>query len=304
MNGLLVKNGGLLSSIQDSGRVGLCDIGLTQSGAMDELAFGYANMLLGNPLNTPCIEIAYGGAIFEVKGEISLVVCGAQIELTCNDISLALWQTHTLKNGDILKFDFASEGNFAYLGVAGGFDIRKEYASFSTCIKEGLGGFEGRKLRKDDFLRTPHKIFKERRKLKNELLPTYPKELNLRVLLGYQENCFSKESKEIFFSSTYTYDGVGDRMGYRLSGESIKSNRDGILSEAISFGSIQVPPSGEPIILLKEHQTIGGYPKLGALITPDCFRLAQLRSGGKVTFEAIELQEAQEITKKFYQAFR
>lgn len=304
MNGFIVQNGGLQNSIQDAGRRGLSDIGLTQSGAMDELAFGYANMLVGNAFNTPTIEVALGGLVLHVKGVMSIAITGAQIPVTLNAKPLALWQTHTLKEGDELSFGFASSGHFAYIAVAGGVQTPFCYGSFSTSIKEGLGGVSGRKLMMGDVISTGGSILEEVRKLSTAAIPTYPQSIVLHVVKGYQESSFEPSAQEVFFNSVYTYKGEGDRMGYRLSGEKVHSKVSGILSEPICFGAIQVPSHGEPIVLLKERQTIGGYPKIGSVIAVDCFKLAQLQAGGTICFKEISKEEARAQAQAFYTFFR
>lgn len=305
MNGFRVHNGGILCSIQDAGRKGLNDIGLSQSGAMDERSFGYANLLVGNAFNTPTIEIALGGASFVALGSMCIAICGADMSPTCNGHPLALWATHQLRKGDTLSFGYASKGQFCYLAIAGGFKTPFLYGSFSTSLKEGLGGIEGRKLKKDDVLLSVEaRCPISRRVLEKEFIPSFPDEVTLRVVKGYQESLFDAKAHEVFFTTPYTYKGEGDRMGYRLSGEKISSRVTGILSEPICFGAIQIPAHGEPIVLLKERQTIGGYPKIGSVITVDCFKLAQVQAGAKVRFEAITQEKARALTQAFYQFFR
>lgn len=304
MSGFLVENGGVQSSIQDAGRRGFSDIGLTQSGAMDEMAFGYANFLVGNAFNTPAIEIALGGASFKALHEMCIAICGATMHPKLNGHTIGLWQVHQLKKNDSLTFGFASEGQFAYLAVAGGFQTPHLYGSFSTSIKEGLGGIEGRKLKAGDLLPTSGaRCPMDRRKLEKQHIPYYPDEITLRLVKGYQEAMFDAKAQATFFNSVYTFKGEGDRMGYRLSGEKVVPSQSGILSEPICYGAVQIPSHGEPIVLLKERQTIGGYPKIGSVIAVDCFKLAQLRSGGRVRFQEVSLEEARKSTHAFYTFF-
>lgn len=303
-HGFSVQSGGLQSAIQDAGRKGVSDIGLTQSGAMDELSFGYANLLVGNAFNTPTIEIALGGLVLKAKGKMSIAITGADMSPTCNGKALALWETHDVREGDELSFGFASRGHFAYIAVHGGFQTPLMYGSFSTSIKEGLGGVQGRKFGSGDMLPSTGHLLGEKRRLQQTFIPDFSQNITLRVLKGYQEKLFSKEAQELFFNSVYTYKGEGDRMGYRLSGEKVVPMATGILSEPICYGAIQVPSHGEPIVLLKERQTIGGYPKIGSLIAVDCFKLAQLQAGGTVRFEEIGLEEAWAKAQAFYTFFR
>lgn len=304
MNGFIVENGGLQSSIQDAGRVGFSDIGLTQSGAMDEYAFGYANFLVGNTFNTSAIEVALGGIVLRACGNFSIAICGASMGCSINGDKIEMWQTYTLKEDDVLSFGFASSGSFAYIAVIGGFLTPLQYGSFSTSIKEGLGGIEGRKLLKGDFLACQNSVLGNKRKMEKPWIPTYGNEVVLRLVLGYQDELFSKEQKDIFFNTPYMYKGEGDRMGYRLSGEKIVPLVTGILSEPICFGAVQIPSHGEPIVLLKERQTIGGYPKIGSVLCIDCFKLAQLRAGGVVRFQEITQEEAQAKAQAFYSFFK
>lgn len=304
MSGFFVENGGVQSSVQDAGRRGFSDIGLTQSGAMDEMAFGYANFLVGNAFNTPVIEIALGGASFKALNEMCIAICGATMHPKLNGHTIGLWQVHQLKKNDSLTFGFASEGQFAYLAVAGGFQTPHLYGSFSTSIKEGLGGIEGRKLKAGDLLPTSGaRCPMDRRKLEKQHIPHYPDEITLRLVKGYQEAMFDAKAQATFFNSVYTFKGEGDRMGYRLSGEKVLPAQSGILSEPICYGAVQIPSHGEPIVLLKERQTIGGYPKIGSVIGVDCFKLAQLRSGGRVRFQEVSLEEARKSTQAFYTFF-
>lgn len=299
MSGIEVLSGGFLSSIQDSGRRGFNDIGLSQSGAMDELSFGYANWLVGNAFNTPVIEIALGGLVLKARAKMSIAITGADMSACINARPISLWQTHTLKKEDELSFNFANEGHFAYVSVAGGFLTPMLYGSYSTSIKEGLGGIEGRKLRAGDVLETKSIVLGDRRHLKQEWIPHFSDKIVLHVIKGYQDTLFDAKAQKTFFSTEYVYKGEGDRMGYRLSGEKIIPSVSGILSEPICYGAIQVPSHGEPIVLLKERQTIGGYPKMGSVLRADCYKLAQLKVGGRVLFKEIRLEEAREKSLAF-----
>ena len=290
--GFTVLKGGVQSTIQDSGRIGFCDIGLTQSGAMDETAFGYANKLAGNAFNTPVVEIALGGLALISTCKQTVAITGADMHPTLNSEPIGMWQTHRLEKDDVIRFGFASKGQFAYLSVAGGFKTPFAYGSFSTSVKEGLGGIDGRKLIEGDFLPTQGKCLSLKRRLPSVLIPSYSDEAVLRVVKGYQEALFDARAHETFFTTTYRYKGEGDRMGYRLCGEKIVPSVTGILSEPICYGAIQIPSHGEPIVLLKERQTIGGYPKIGSVIAVDCFKLAQLNAGGSIRFQSVTPEEA------------
>ncbi len=300
---LEVINNPVLVTIQDKGRFSYSHIGVSTSGVMDEFAYLYANKMLANSLDTNILEISFSNVIFKANTNTQIAITGAICEFFINDIAKTCWHTYNIKAGDIIKIGKILKGSRVYLGVHGGFDIQKEFGSFSTTIKENLGGLDGSKLKKGDVLSYEEFSFDHKKRLKEEFIPEYEDELTLRVILSYQEDAFDKEQKDKFFSSTYTISNEFNRMGCKLNGEPINSNIDGIISEGIAFGSIQIPKDGQPIILLKERQTIGGYPKIGSVLSIDCFKLAQMKVGSKIKFEPISIERAQEKVKLFYSIF-
>ena len=295
-----ITNNPILTTIQDKGRFGYSHLGVTNSGVMDEYAYIVANRLLNNPLDTNILEITLSNLELIASIETKIAITGANCDFFINDEKKEIWQTYSIKKGDILKVGKIYEGNWVYLAVVGGFDIKKEFGSNSTTITESLGGLDGDKLKKGDIL--PYKSCSDVTKIaiKKEFIPKYEDELVLRVILSYQENYFSMDEKKKFFSSSYTVTNEFNKMAYKLKGKPIKCDINGIISEGIAFGSIQITNDGQPIVLLKERQTIGGYPKIGTVINIDCFRLAQAKSGAKIRFEEISYEEALKKTKKFY----
>ncbi len=290
--------GGLLSIVEDFGRFGLNDKGITNSGVMDEYAYIILNKLLRNPPNTNCIEITLGGLKLEVDDTCAIAVSGADANFSINSKKGDIWKTHNLKKGDLLEFGFAKKGARIYLGVKGGFDIKQELGSNSVTIKENIGTNlkSGDKLKFLDNSFDGYNIC-----LKKEFIPSYEDNLTLRVILGYQENYFDEEQIESFFNQAYKISSQNNRMGYRLESKPIKCKIDGIISEGISFGAIQIPKDGQPIILLKDRQTIGGYPKIGSVLPIDCFKLSQLKAGNFINFKPISLEDAQAKMLKFKQ---
>lgn len=302
MGKIVVKKAGLQSSFQDLGRHGYADIGISEAGALDEYSFNTLNLLLGNFYATNMIEITLGGFEFQVISKHTMAAfTGANTPILLNNKPIKMWQSHFLKSGDIVKIGFAANGQRFYFGVSGGFEIEKTLGSFSSSIKENLGA---NPLKNGDTLSFTCKDFLERRVLKKEYIPNYENNLTLRVIQGYQFDTFSDENKEIFFNSTYEVTPQSNRMGFRLQGEPLKNVQKGIISEGISFGAIQIPSDGQPIVLLKERQTIGGYPKLGSLLPIDCFKLSQCKPKTKVTFKPISLSKATKLMKEFYDGFK
>ena len=292
MSGLRITKTGLLAQIQDHGRVGHGDIGMTQSGVADGYSATWANRLLFNTPDTPLLEILLGGMTFVSEVETTISLTGAQAELRINGIPQVLWKTHHIKPGDTIEIGLASSGLRLYLAVKGGFGCRQELGSCATTLKEGVGA----KAEEGDLLLCGHYPTLPIVSTPKDLIPEYLDVVTLRVVLGYQSEQFSAEQKGIFFSTPYQVTQATDRMGCRLEGEPIAYGGDELISEPIAYGSIQIPPDGQPIILLNERQTIGGYPKIGAVIPMDCYRLAQARPGTTVAFREIGLEEAVGVT--------
>lgn len=302
--GFEVINAGILTLLQDRGRFGFNALGVTQSGVMDEFAYFWANKLLQNDLNTNVLEILWSNLTLKATTPCVISVTGANLTLSINDKVYEPWQTFNIHSGDIIKFSKTIHGQRAYLSVKGGFLFHKEFDSFSTTLKETLGIFDGRALKRGDFLPCKSSRHIHTRRLKKHHQPNYHEPLRLRVLLGYQEEYFSNNAKKRFFSQSYMVSNENNRMGIKLKGEKIECDIDGIISEGISFGAIQVPKDGQPIVLLKDRQTIGGYPKIGSVLSIDCFKLSQIKPNTMIQFEEISLLQAQEKLRKFYSSFK
>ncbi len=303
MKGFEVLKAGIFTLIQDSGREGFSHLGVSNSGFLDEYAAFWANRLLDNSINTNLLEIVFSNVELKTTIDTSIAITGAFCEFTINGIKMDTWQSYNIKKGDIIKVGKFISGSRVYLAVKGGFDIKEEFGSNSTSIKEGLGGLTGDKLKNGDFLQiNSSKAILEKR-VSTRLIPSYMGDLTLRVVLSYQDNSFSKEQQVKFFSSSFKITSDFNRMACKLSGEKIESSLNGIISEGIGFGSIQIPKDGQPIILLKERQTIGGYPKIGSVLPIDCFKLAQAKIGTKISFKKIDIFYAQNKLREFYSLF-
>lgn len=302
MMGFVVKDSGVLSSLQDKGRFGYAQLGLTSGGAADGEAYYWLNKILGNSDTAGCIEVALGGLKLEATVEQIICVTGANAPLSINGDRVPSWQSHLVKPGDMIELGFANQGVRCYLGVSGGFCATPHFGSVSTVVREGVGGLldptrptlqNGKSLKKQDFLSTKtikpqHKLYK----LPEQYIPRYAKETEIRVIPSYQHNCFNRLDKRRFYSSQYEITKQWDRMGIRLSGPKILCNEIGLLSEGIALGAIQVPPDGQPIILMHDRQTLGGYPKIGTVFSSDISILAQSGQGTKMYFHPISVERA------------
>ncbi len=298
MQGFEVLNGGIWSTVQDLGRYGCAHLGITHSGAMDEYAYLWSQKLLDNHEGN-ALEILLSGLKLRATASTTLAVCGADLDFRINNEKQPIWQTHHIHEGDIISFHQQTKGLRAYLAVKDGFNVEKVYGSYATTLKEGIG----QKLSKGEFLAFSPAQAKETRHVLEKFIPTYPKHLTLNILLSYQHDFFSEEQKEKFFNTDYELTPQINRMGYKLKGREMIPSKGGIISEGITFGAVQIPQDGQPIILLKERQTIGGYPKIGSVLPSDCFKLAQLPIGSTVQFREIDIEDAEKEMQKFYDFF-
>ncbi|MEN8304621.1 MAG: biotin-dependent carboxyltransferase family protein, partial [Campylobacterota bacterium] len=245
------------------------------------------------------LEILLSGLKLQATASTTIAVCGADLDFQINGISKPIWQTHHIKQNDILSFHKRRSGMRAYLAVKGGFNVKKYEESYSTTLKEN----KGKKLEVGDTLSFTPSQSTQTTRVPKMYIPNYPTHLTLRIILSYQHSYFTEEQKKKFFNSNYTLTPDMNRMGYKLQGDPMIPSKGGIISEGITFGAVQIPPDGQPIVLLKERQTIGGYPKIGSLLPSDCFVLAQMAIGSTVSFEVIGVEKAQVIMKEFYNFF-
>lgn len=296
-------NNPIFATLQDKGRFSFTHIGVTNSGVMDEFSYLVANKLLDNKNDGNIIEIAFSNVVFKANTNTHISITGAYCEFFINDTPYDTWRTFNIKVGDIIKIGKIYSGTRVYLSVKNGFKIAKVFGSNSTTIKESLGGINGEKLKKGDIFTCETFNETHTKRFKKKYLPKYNDSLKLRVILSYQEEFFEKEEKEKFFSSIYTVTNDFNKMGCKLDGSEISCKLDGIISEGISYGSIQIPKDGKPIILLKDKQTIGGYPKIGAVLSIDCFKLSQAKVGTKIEFIPFSIEKSQDKVKAFYKQF-
>ncbi len=292
---LRVEQAGMLSLLQDSGRFGQHGIGLTTGGPVDKTAFTWANMLLGNDVNATAIEVTVGGLELTATRNTFICLTGAVVSIAINGVDKPQWQVLPVQAGDMISIGYAANGTRIYLAVAGGFNVVAQFGSTATVAREGVGGIDGKPLQQGDELAHGEVAELPLKMLPEQYQPSYGNDLTVRVMLGYQQEAFSRHQQWRFFNSEFVVSERCDRMGFRLEGDSIKSNIDGILSEGICYGAIQIPADGQPIVLLNDRQTIGGYPKIGSALSIDCERLGQLSTGAKVNFELIDVYQAQNL---------
>ena len=294
MMGFRVLQNGIFTTIQDQGRYGYNYLGIRESGAIDEYAYLWSQKLLGNQ-NANALEVMVGLKLLVISST-QIAITGADLNFKINGVLKPIWQIYYIEQGDILSFDKRVSGQRGYLAVKNGFLLEKIYGSYSTTLKDNIGSL----VKKGDILNFKPTSKDIIYRVQKRYIPNYKEALILRILLSYQVDYFSSKEREKFFGSKYEITLQSDRMGYRLKGQSITPKYGGVISEGIAFGSVQIPKDGEPIVLLKERQTIGGYPKIGTVLAVDCFKLAQLDIGSKIMFKPIEIDMAEEVMREFH----
>ncbi len=304
---------GLLTTIQDLGRYGFQKNGMIASGAMDPLAHRIANILVGNDETDPTLEITLLGPTIEFQQDALIAICGGDLSPKIGEKPVKLWRPLFIKKGTILHFTSCKTGCRAYLAVAGSFKIPSIMNSYSTYLRAGIGGYNGRALTKGDQINLGPKSqlssrilssFSEKNNPSNisnagwtiskAIIPSYRPKPIIRVMQGRQYHLFKKYSQTKFFTEQYKITPQSDRMGYRLNGPTLALiQEEEMISEAVTFGTIQVPGDGQPIILLADRQTTGGYPKIAQIATVDLPLIAQAKPGDSISFMEITQQEAQ-----------
>lgn len=293
MTQLRIEASTALCQLQDAGRLGVRHLGVTQGGALDWVAMNWANWLLGNALDAPVVEVALGGLSLLAEQDCVLALAGADLDARVDDQPLAPWRSFALHKGQRLTLRQPRQGVRAYLAAPGGFVGEAVLGSCSTVAREALGGIEGRgeALAKGQALRFAEGA-PALREVPEALRPEYPAKPALDLVMGAQIGDFSGTSLFEAFNSDWTLDSRADRMGSRLLGPQLVYQGAPMISEGIPLGAVQVPPDGQPIVLLNDRQTIGGYPRLGALTPLALAQLAQCMPGAVVRFKAVVQETA------------
>lgn len=305
-----VLRAGLLTTVQDKGRFGYRQHGVAACGAMDAFALRAANLLVGNDDGEAALEITVIGPSLRFEADALISVCGGDLSPEADGIPVPMWRPVYVKAGVSLTFGACRSGARAYLAVGGGIDVPQVMNSRSTYLKAGIGGFKGRALKEGDTLpvgarsslgeppdeRGAEPLYATEWFAGREALPAYAANPVVRAVRGRDFGLFGEESRERFFSEPFRVTPESDRMGFRLAGPELKRKQGSeLLSEAVAFGAVQVPPDGSPIVLMADCQTVGGYPRIAHVITADLPVLAQVKPGGIVRFAEVSLQEAESL---------
>lgn len=292
----------MFSTVQDLGRYGYGPLGVSPSGAADPVALRIGNLLVGNPENTPALEMTLVGGTFVFEEDSVVALAGSDFGAALlgggpDGAALPMHTACEVLAGQTLKIGPTRGGARCYLCVAGGIMVKPFLGSASTHILTGLGGFEGRALRKGDMLATGA-VRSTARKIRVEVLEALAPRKVLRATAAPQTAWFPVESVRRFYEGAYTVTEESNRMGLRLQGTVIETPHGGsMISEGVSLGAIQIPAGGQPIILFVEQQTTGGYPKIANIISADLASVGQLRPRDEIRFERVTFETARDLIR-------
>ena len=300
-NNFEIIRAGVNTTFQDQGRSNLYHIGIPFSGAMDNRNYSLANKLASNKLNSPVIEFAYQGPHLKYTGEkINIAVTGDvvfKIIKSGTEIDGNCYESYQIESGDQINLISTNKSVYGYLAIGGGLDLKLQWNSCSINTKANIGSNDGKKLENGQKINILN-INSDQTKKKTNYINS--KVENIRVIKGPNFDYFSEEGKKIFFEKEFTVSKLSDRMGMRLEGSKIENIvNTNIKSEGLIKGVIQVPADGNPIIMLSDHGTVGGYPKIGVVASVDYDRLVQISPGSKVKFKEINLSDAETLFKLY-----
>jgi antagonist of KipI len=307
MNLRIIK-AGVLDTVQDAGRYGWQHIGINTGGAMDRLSAQVANILVGNPRDEVVLELHFPASSFFFEQSALISLSGADFSATINGDEIPALHPIVVSKFSILQFHKANSGSRVYLAVQGGLDIEKRFDSCSTNLRAGMGGYKGRALQKDDEIRfnRPDKPCDLIGKKEFIVLP-WQADINwhqstgdeIYVLPGHEFSKLAAGERDYLLKETFTISSQSDRMGYHLKGRALAiASPFEILSAGVSFGTVQLLPSGQLIILMADHQTTGGYPRIAHVISAHHHKLAQMKPGDLLRLSLTDLATAERLMMK------
>jgi biotin-dependent carboxylase-like uncharacterized protein len=302
MNVFHVLKPGLFTTVQDLGRYGYLKYGIPISGAMDAFSLAAANVLVANNSNDACLETTLFGPELQALTRKQIAITGGDASPKINGQNVPPWQTLEVQEGDVISLEKVEKGCRAYLSVRGGINAPLVLGSRATYARGEFGGINGRQLKTGDIIEgfdtSPLKVGYS---MPEDLVPQFTGQFKAHVILGPQANMFTERGISTFLSSSYKVTWEADRMGYRLEGSRIehKAKAD-IISDALLPGAIQVPKNGKPIIIMRDAQTTGGYPKIAVAIIPDVSTLGQAKPNDIIEFSKITMSQAREKLLEYY----
>jgi len=296
---LIIRKPGILSTVQDLGRTGFRALGINPNGVMDRTAANIVNALVGNAEDAGVIETHFPAVEIEFKDDTNFAIGGADFCASVNDIPLRNWSSVNAKRGDKLAFRNRAGGARAYIAVAGGIEIGEWLGSASTNLAAAIGGFDGRALRTGDLLSCPSSFSKVRPAVGPSLIPRYSRFPTVRIVPGAEFDLLTPISETVLLKEQFTITNASNRMGFRLQGRKLSLYEPKeLLSSAVTFGTVQLLPGGQLVILMADHQTTGGYPRIAGVIEADLPLLAQLNPGDKVMFKLVTVADAEKAAMR------
>ena len=296
---------GWFTTVQDLGRYGSQQYGMPVSGVMDRFAAVVGNRVVGNPDHAAVLECTLKGPELLFQRNTIIAITGADLSPAIDDNSIPLWERVSIQRGSRLRFGTQRSGSRAYVAIAGGINVPAILGSRSTHYSSATGGVHGRPLKAGDLLsagkpaKSNTRFVKKR--LPDQLRPCYGLSITLRIVPGPQQDYFSEDALATLTGSSYTVAPQSDRMGYRLTGPKlVRAGSDQFISDGTAMGALQIPPDGQPILLMADRQTTGGYPKIGVVISADLPLAAQLMPGDAIRFSTCTIAEAQAILREHY----
>lgn len=301
---ILINKSGILDTFQDLGRNGNRKFGINPNGAMDKTAVRLINILLGNDENEAVLEMHFPSSEIKFLENTIFAIGGADFGAKLDDKNLNNWQIQFAEKGQVLKFTEKKLGNRCYFAIKGGFKIEKWLESSSTNMTAEIGGFEGRKLQKGNQIPFNSKFnaqnLKSKIKIGRSIIPKYSKTPTVRIIKGAEHRDLTALSEQNFLSNNYKISNDSNRMGFRLEGKKLHLlDKIEPVSSAVDFGTLQLLPDGNLIILMADHQTTGGYPRIAHIIQKDLPLVAQLSAGDQFIFHLISHEEAEELAINF-----
>jgi antagonist of KipI len=297
---LQIIKAGILDTIQDQGRYGFQHLGINPSGAMDRYAAQLSNALLGKELNAAVIEIHFPAPQILFQKETLICITGADFSPMIDPKKIPINRPIAINKNTVLQFKKKSSGARCYLSVVHDFDLEKWLKSYSTNLIAGAGGYNGRSLKKGDILNFKNNFeYKYLAEKHLALLPwtieTTALTKEIRFIKGNEWDWLTDDATKIFAESKYKILNNSNRMGYRLQGNALKVKEEKqLISSGVTFGTMQLLPDGQLIVLMADHQTTGGYPRIGHVITADLPMLAQCNPGDEIKFSAVEIKIAEQ----------
>ncbi|MEQ9310768.1 MAG: biotin-dependent carboxyltransferase family protein [Balneolaceae bacterium] len=286
MGSLSILDGGLFTTIQDLGRKGFRKYGVPTSGAMDLKSYKLANWLVGNREGSPVLELTVKGGKYQFKNAAKIAITGALMNPKLNGSAVEMNRSLELKKGDMLELGFASRGCRSYLAIQGVMYSNKVMESYSTYTLGKFGGFDGRSLQKGDVLEWENlKIDFEVREARKDQIPYFSSKVEVRIIAGPEWDWLNKESQNKFLNNKFEISSKSNRMGIRLLGNLFEKHDQQMVSSPVIPGIIQLPQKGNPIILMQDGQTIGGYPRIAKVLDEDLWRLGQVKQGDRLSFK-------------------